>query len=111
MVKEGHDLKTARQWALQRIYETRVAGKGTRHDRIDNLKAVEQFVAGVPHYTFGMKDLKPVTTKETLEAIAGITGCSRDVAYKEGAGYISPQQTLKGLEMATKVMVDTAAQF
>jgi hypothetical protein len=106
--KDGHELRTVRQWALQRIHETRVAGKGTRHDRADNIKAVEQMVAGNPHYTFGIKRLERLTTSEVLDAVSAMTGCSRDYAYREGVGYISPQSTLYGLELATKLILETA---
>lgn len=104
----GHELQTVRQWALQRIHQARVAGRGTRHDRADNIKAVEQLVAGHPHYTFGIRGLGQLSPGEVLQAIASITGCSPDFAYREGVGYISPQSTLYGLELGTKWIVEAA---
>ncbi|MGQ9677348.1 MAG: phosphatase [Chloroflexota bacterium] len=105
---DGHELQTVRQWALQRIHQTRVAGRGTRHDRADNIKAIEQLVAGNPHYTFGIRGLQRYSKSEVLDAIASVTGCSRDFAYRQGAGYISPEATLSGLEAATKVILEEA---
>ena len=105
---DGHELKTVRQWALQRIHQARVAGRGTRHDRAANIKAIEELVAGHPHYTFGITGVDKFSTSEVLDAIASVTGCSRDFAYRRGLGYISPQATLRGLELGTEWILNAA---
>lgn len=65
-------------------------------------------ITGHPHYTFGIKGLERYSKSEALDAIASVTGCSRDFAYRQGAGYISPEATLAGLEAATKVILEEA---
>ena len=101
-------LETIRERALQRIEETHVAGRDTRHNRVANLQAVRSVVQGDSHYTWDIRGVKRFSFEEILAAIASITGCSRDPAVTSGGGYISPAATLSGLEDAAGVIATTA---
>jgi hypothetical protein len=101
-------LEAIRERALQRITETHVAGRDTRHNRLANLQAVRSVVEGDPHYTWDIRGVERFSFEEILEAIASITGCSHDPAVTTGGGYISPAATLSGLEDAAGVIANTA---
>jgi hypothetical protein len=101
-------LDTIRERALRRIEETHVAGRDTRHNRQANLQAIRSVVEGDPHYTWDIRGVERFSFDEILEAIASITGCSRDPAVTSGGGYISPAATLSGLEDAAGVIAKTA---
>jgi len=101
-------IEKLRAQALKEIRETRIAGKDTRHSRATNLHAIRELVRGHPHYTFGIKGVERFSEREVLDAISGITKCSNDPNYTEGGGYISPESTLKGLEMGAKAIASAA---
>jgi hypothetical protein len=101
-------LETIRERALRRIEETHVAGRDTRHNRLANLQAIRSVVEGDPHYTWDIRGVERFSFEEILEAIAAITGCSRDPAVTSGGGYISPAATLSGLEEAAGAIATTA---
>ncbi|MBW3631540.1 MAG: phosphatase [Chloroflexi bacterium] len=101
-------LESIREGALRRIAETHVAGRDTRHNRLANLQAVRSVVEGDPHYTWDIRGVDRFSFEEILEAIAAVTGCSRDPSVTSGGGYISPAATLRGLE-ATAEAIATAA--
>ncbi|MBI2953367.1 MAG: phosphatase [Chloroflexi bacterium] len=108
MAQRPQTIARLRQEALKLIRETRIAGKDTRHSRATNLHAIKELVNGHPHYTFGIKGVERFSGEEVLEAIADITKCSKDPHNTEGGGYISPESTLKGLELGAKVMYSAA---
>lgn len=108
MARRSENIAKLRQDALRRIREARLAGKDTRHSRSTNLHAIAELVKGHPHYTFGIKGVERFSQEEVLEAIADITKCSKDPNVTEGGGYISPESTLKGLEMGAKAIASTA---
>jgi hypothetical protein len=101
-------LETIRARAMQRIAETHVAGRDTRHNRIANLQAIRSVVEGDPHYTWDIRGVDRFSFGEILAAISAITGCSRDPSVTSGGGYISPAATLSGLELAAGAIADAA---
>lgn len=108
MGPRSQTIAQVRQQALKLIRETRIAGQDTRHSRATNLHAIKELVEGHPHYTFGIKGVERFSPEEVLDAIADITKCSKDPNYIEGGGYISPESTLKGLEMGTRAILSIA---
>lgn len=101
-------LEAIRERALRRIEETHVAGRDTRHNRLANLQAIRSVVEGDPHYTWDIRGVDRFSFEEILEAIAAVTGCSRDPSVTSGGGYISPAATLRGLEAAAGAIAATA---
>jgi hypothetical protein len=101
-------LEAIRERALRRIAETHVAGRDTRHNRLANLQAIRSVVEGDPHYTWDIRGVDRFSFEEILEAIAAVTGCSRDPSVTSGGGYISPAATLRGLEAAAGAIAATA---
>ena len=101
-------LEAIREHALRRIAETHVAGRDTRHNRLANLQAIRSVVEGDPHYTWDIRGVDRFSFEEILEAIAAVTGCSRDPSVTSGGGYISPAATLRGLEAAAGAIAATA---
>ena len=101
-------IEAIRERALRRMEETHVAGRDTRHNRAANLQAVRSVVEGDSHYTWDIRGVDRFSFEEILEAVASITGCSRDPAVTAGGGYISPSATLSGLEDAAGVIATTA---
>lgn len=108
MARQAQSISKVRQEALRIIREARIAGKDTRHSRATNLHAINELVNGHPHYTFGIKGVERFSPEEVLDAIADITKCSNDPQHTEGGGYISPESTLKGLELGAKAIFSTA---
>lgn len=101
-------LERIRERALQRIEETHVAGRDTRHNRVANLQAIRSVVEGDPHYTWDIPGVERFSFDEILTGIASLTGCSSDPTNTGGGGYISPSATLRGLEAAASAMAEVA---
>ncbi|MBI4497202.1 MAG: phosphatase [Chloroflexi bacterium] len=107
---DEREVERIRERALERIESGRIAGRDTRHNRRTNLEAISRLVEGHPHYTFGIHDVQRFTAQEVLDAVAGVTKCSRDLNYTSGGGYISPAATLKTLEAAAQRTYQVARQ-
>lgn len=110
MARPAQTVAELREEALNLIRDNRLAGKDTRHSRATNLHAIKELVQGHPHYTFGIKGVESFSEQEVLNSISAITKCSNDPNYTVGGGYISPESTLKGLEMGAKLIASSARQ-
>ncbi|MBI2863587.1 MAG: phosphatase [Chloroflexi bacterium] len=108
MMQPARTIDKVRAVALERIAESRIAGKDTRHSRATNLHAIQELVNGHPHYTFGIRGVERFKQREVLDAIADLTKCSNDPGYTEGGGYISPASALKGLELGANAIASVA---
>lgn len=89
---------------IKKLIELKVAGKGVGHSRAHNIRVIEGIKSGDEHSTLGIDSLITLESGELLKAIASITGCSKDISYIEGEGYIDPEATLEGLEKAAIVI-------
>lgn len=105
---KNRDVQELRSRALRVIEENRLAGPNTRHSRADNLHAIKELLLGHPHYTFGLRGAEHFRAEEVLEAVANVTGCSKDPNYTVGGGYISPLATLAGVEEAASIVISVA---
>ena len=97
-----------REEALRQIKELRLAGENTRHSRADNLAAVQGLVQGNPHNTFGIHGVENIGFEEALACVSSVTKCSSDPEVVSGGGYISPSETLEGLEAAARRIAPVA---
>lgn len=82
---------------LQRLVDLKVTGKGVGHLREQNLKVIQRIKKGDKKATLGIDSIMDLEKAELLEAIAAITGCSTEISFVEGEGYINPEATLDGL--------------
>lgn len=89
---------------IQKLINLRVTGKGVGHPRAHNLKVIERIQKGDEKATLGLDSLVPLELEKLLDAIAGITGCSKDISYTEGEGFIDPEATLDGLVNASELI-------
>jgi hypothetical protein len=108
MDRQDDRLVAWRERTRERIETCKLAGQDTRHNRVANLQAVSSVVEGDSHYTWDIAGVERFSFDETLEAIASITGCSRDPQVTSGGGYISPRATLAALEEAAERITSTA---
>ncbi len=102
------------------LAELKLAGSNLAHTRANNLAHVRRLVDGDQGVTLGI-DLvyerlqrAPLDPEEVLRIIAGITGCSTDLQYEEGLGYIKPTATYEGLReaaVAIRAAIERRASF
>lgn len=89
------------------LTELSLAGPNLAHSRETNVENVHRLVAGDPGVTLGidlvherLRTAGPLDPQEALDLIAGMTGCSKDIGYRAGLGYIDPAATYEGLREA-----------
>ena len=98
--------RRSREEIEQLLARTKLAGSNLAHSRSNNLAHVRRLVQGEQGVTLGIQLVEerlresPLDPEEVLGTIAGITGCSSDISFEEGFGYISPSATYEGLEAA-----------
>ncbi len=114
------DTRRSRQEIERLLTDLRLAGPNLAHTRANNLAHVQRLVDGDQGVTLGIDLIheqiqqSPLQPTQVLELIAGMTGCSSDLAFTEGLGYISPSATYDGLRKAAvtiKGAVDQKASF
>lgn len=99
-----------------RLEELRLAGRDLAHTRTVNVDAVYRLVNGDPAITLGIAAVHEqlrngeMNAQQVLDRISGMTGCSSDLRYREGRGYISPRATYEGLRAAAAVLRDAVAR-
>lgn len=106
----------SREQIESRLEELRLAGKELAHTRTVNVDAVYRLVSGDPAITLGIAAVHEqvrsgeMDPQQVLDRISGMTGCSSDIGYREGRGYISPSATYGGLRAAAEVLCAAAAK-
>ena len=96
---------------MGRLTGLRICGPEGAHPRQNNLESIARLRRGDPYVTLGIRAVEeavredePWTTTALLDAVASVTGCSKDPRHNVGMGYISPRATLRGLrECAERV--------
>lgn len=102
------------------LAELRLAGSNLAHTRVNNLAHVQRLVDSDPGVTLGIDLIheqirqSPLQAEQVLDLISSMTGCSKDMSFTEGLGYISPSAAYEGLRkaaVAIKGAVDQNASF
>jgi hypothetical protein len=89
---------------LQNLIDLKVAGEEVGHSRFLNIRNIKRLVKNEQYATFGVKNLGILNSDEVLKLVTKITGCSSDINFTEGPGYINPEATVEGLKEAAKVL-------
>lgn len=89
---------------MERLTWLQICGPAGAHTRKNNLEAIARMRTGDPYVTLGIRSVEeavhedePWSVAAILDAVASITGCSKDPRQSVGMGYISPKATLRGL--------------
>lgn len=100
---------------MERLTWLRICGPEGAHTRQNNLESVSRLKAGDPYVTLTIRAVEQAirtdvqwTVPALLDAIASVTGCSKDPHFTVGQGYISPRATLKGLRRCARRVREVA---
>lgn len=77
-----------------------ITGHHRSHDRANNLRKIAELAEGSAEATFGISGTEKYAAGEVLAFLAGLTGCSPDIAECDGYDTIDPQRTIDGLVTA-----------
>ncbi len=108
--------KRSQQQVEALLQERRLAGPNLAHSRANNLAHVRRLVNADQGVTLGIDlvhqhlEHAPMDSEQVLQLIASITGCSTDIRYEDGLGYIRPSATYDGLRAAATAMRDAIEQ-
>jgi hypothetical protein len=94
--------------ALRRIEATKVAGHTIPQSRAMDFAASHGLLHGVPSFTPAIVGVERAAGNDPSVAVAAVTGCSPDSDRTIGGGYIAPTATLRGLEDATRRILEVA---
>lgn len=106
----------SRQQIEALLVEQKLSGANLAHSRANNLAHVRRLVNADQGVTLGIDlvhqqiEHAPMEAEAVLRLIASITGCSSDIRYEDGFGYISPAATYDGLRAAATAMRNAIAQ-
>ncbi|MDQ3326901.1 MAG: phosphatase [Chloroflexota bacterium] len=106
----------SRQEIEERLADQKLSGANLAHSRANNLAHVRRLVNADQGVTLGIDlvhqhlEHAPMEAEHVLQLIASITGCSSDIHYEDGFGYISPAATYDGLRAAATAMRDAIEQ-
>ena len=100
---------------MERLTWLRICGPEGAHTRQNNLESIGRMKSGDPYFTLGIAAVEEAVrngerwnTTALLDAIASVTGCSKDPRHTVGQGYISPRATLRGLRECARKVRETA---
>lgn len=100
---------------MERLTWLRVCGPEGAHTRKNNLESIGRMKSGDPYVTLGIRAVEEAmregerwSTTALLDAVAGITGCSKNPRHTVGQGYISPRSTLRGLRACAEQVREAA---
>ncbi|MBI3945340.1 MAG: phosphatase [Armatimonadetes bacterium] len=89
---------------MERLTWLRICGPEGAHTRQNNLESIGRLKSGDPYVTLRIRAVENAmredpgwTPRGVLDAVASVTGCSKDPRHTVGQGYISPRATLRGL--------------
>lgn len=88
----------------EKLIGLKVTGPGVGHNRFLNIRNIKRLAKKDEYTTFGITDLGELDPGDILKSVTKITGCSSDINFREGPGYIKPESTISGLKEAARML-------